>query len=411
MTKILFIGLAESSHTTSWIELLENSEIEYRLFALPTGARPDSLKIPVYLSSHRFFLKPKQFPIMRISSIARIKSLILFLKLKLNTNFARRIRKYFKIKEVKSKAIQFAVIPSLISVIKRFKPDIVHTLGVFDASVLFREVSPRFPSINWVMQVRGGPDLDYYYLIESRKSTIQDILSKIDYLICDSEFNYNLAEKLGADTSKFKLGVVSGAGGVKLKSSKNRTFDKNSQTVIWPKAHEGVSAKALPILEAIKLALSEIVNINFEIFCLDQEEVQLWIQSNLPSEIRERFKIYERVGREEFMSHLSKSQVLLSPSLMDGIPNVLIESMALGVVPIVSPLNTIKEFVSDPENVYFARNLYPNEIANALIKSLSEETCNERKIENNYDLVKKIYDRDKVRLKVNEFYNKIGRTI
>ena len=74
---------------------------------------------------------------------------------------------------------------------------------------------------------------------------------------------------------------------------------------------------------------------------------------------------------------------------MDGVPNVLLESMANKVVPIVSPLETIKEFVSDPENVYFARNLFPNEIADAIVNSLSPKSDNTIKIQNNIDLIKK----------------------
>ena len=407
MTKILFIGLAESSHTTSWIELLENSKFEYRLFALPTGSTPDSIKIPVHLSAHRFLFKPKNFNVKRISVIARFKSFILFIKFKLYVQYVRIKKKLNKSKSNKLFSSDNCVSPSLISVIKSFRPDIVHTLGIFNASLVFDNVQDRFPSIKWVMQVRGGPDLDYFYLDENKKATIGKILSRTDYIICDSQFNYDLARKLGANISQMKLGVVSGTGGVNISLAKEFEHTTNIPTVIWPKAHEGISSKALPILEGIKMAWDGIKVVNFKIFCLDQEEIEFWIQKNMPLEIRKYFQVYGRINRQQFLGHLSKAQVLLSPSIMDGVPNVLLESMAHKVIPIVSPLESIKGIVSDPENVHFARNLYPNEIAKALVNSLSDKSGNQIKIQNNINLIKSNYERSLIRTRVLNFYSEI----
>ncbi len=49
--KILFIGLAESSHTHSWINLIDDAEFNIRLFAIPTGGYPsEKWDIRTYLS-------------------------------------------------------------------------------------------------------------------------------------------------------------------------------------------------------------------------------------------------------------------------------------------------------------------------------------------------------------------------
>ena len=407
MTKILFIGLAESSHTTSWINLLEDSKFEFRLFALPTEAKPDSVRIPVYLSAHRYFFNLKNFNVKRISPIARSRSFLLYLRYRFYKIFMRLKNKLFKSEALKQFEDYSFISPSLISVIKQFQPDIVHTLGIFNSSLVFQNIREKFPKVRWVVQVRGGPDLDYFYLDKFKKTIIEKILVKADCIICDSNFNYDLARKLGARRSQFQLGVVSGTGGVIINSTKNFKRSQTTPIVIWPKAHEGISSKALPVLEGIKLAWPEIEKVRFEIFCLDQEEVKFWIKKNIPSELANNFRIYGRINRQEFFLHLSRAQVLLSPSLMDGVPNVLLESMAHKVVPIVSPLETIQEFVSDPDNVYFARNLFPNEIAEAIVNSLSPKSDNTIKIQNNIDLIKKHYERNLVRDKVIKLYGEI----
>jgi hypothetical protein len=50
--KILFVGLAESSHTHSWIELLNQSALNVRLFALPSGLPPKDWKVRTYITHY-----------------------------------------------------------------------------------------------------------------------------------------------------------------------------------------------------------------------------------------------------------------------------------------------------------------------------------------------------------------------
>src|SRR2546430_17447340 len=48
--KILFIGFTESSHTHSWINLLDCSELNVRLFGLPSAVPPDDFKVRTYVT-------------------------------------------------------------------------------------------------------------------------------------------------------------------------------------------------------------------------------------------------------------------------------------------------------------------------------------------------------------------------
>jgi glycosyltransferase involved in cell wall biosynthesis len=101
--------------------------------------------------------------------------------------------------------------------------------------------------------------------------------------------------------------------------------------------------------------------------------------------------------------------VLLIPSLVDGIPNSLYEAMAMGVLPIVSPLETICSLVKNEENVLFARNLYPQEIASALTLAMTDDALVERVAENNLKLVRKAADRMVIGKRVLDFYEHLTR--
>ena len=52
---------------------------------------------------------------------------------------------------------------------------------------------------------------------------------------------------------------------------------------------------------------------------------------------------------------------------------VCMKQWLVGAFPIVSPLETITNLIKQDENVLFARNLYPNEIADALIRAMMDD--------------------------------------
>src|SRR5437899_1143257 len=47
--RILFVGLAQSSHTHAWIDLLADSALNVRLFAIPGGVPPSDWLTKTYL--------------------------------------------------------------------------------------------------------------------------------------------------------------------------------------------------------------------------------------------------------------------------------------------------------------------------------------------------------------------------
>jgi glycosyltransferase involved in cell wall biosynthesis len=84
------------------------------------------------------------------------------------------------------------------------------------------------------------------------------------------------------------------------------------------------------------------------------------------------------------------------------------EAMAAGALPIVSPLETILPLVEEGQNVLFARNLYPEEIAAALIRAMTDDELVNAVARRNLDLVKRIANRDEVRARVVKFYESLA---
>jgi glycosyltransferase involved in cell wall biosynthesis len=99
---------------------------------------------------------------------------------------------------------------------------------------------------------------------------------------------------------------------------------------------------------------------------------------------------------------------MLAPSLVDGTPNAMFEAMATGAFPILSPLDTIRPLVRDPHNVLFARNLYPDEIGDALARAMNDDHLVDDAAGENLALVRTLADRATIRPRVIDLYETLA---
>lgn len=307
----------------------------------------------------------------------------------------------------------------LADAILEWRPNVVHTLGLDAASYFYmraRKSRPEIASIGrWVVQARGGPDIALMQHSPTHRPLMEEVFGACDHFIADNDINYADAVRMGLAAHKATapgLGVVSGPGGLDvdaLRSTWTTPPSKRERIVLWPKAYETISSKALPVFEAIKIAWRRIQPVQFQFLWLVQDDVKIWFEKALPTEIRAHCRLFGRLDRDEVLKMLPHARVMLAPSLTDGIPNAMMEAMALGAFPIVSPLDTITPVVAAEKNVLFARNLYPDEIAAALIRALSDDALVDAAAEHNVICVTEMADRKKVKKKAEEYYANLSQ--
>jgi len=425
--KILFIGLSESTHTQTWIDLLEGSQIERRLFALQTGSPPDSWLVRTYITE---LIKRKNSPTREYlynDFIARFRYIINSMtdaktnKLKFTKAiiflFTPQLNSFFSLflgdKFAKNVRVdKFGAEIWLAHIIKEWKPDIIHTLGLFDnqGGMFYYEVRKRNHLEGqgiWVHQMRGGSDMALRRYDPASVDLIRQVLSECDQIITDNYANIDYAAKLGIAKEKFASIVpVPGTGGIKVEDYDQESLippSKRERSIFWPKAYESHWSKGLPVLEAIRMAWDHIKPCEIYLLAVDQE-VKSWVLT-FSDEIRDHLHVIEiRIPHYQVIEYLRRARVLLSPSLIDGVPNILYEAMAYGAFPIVSPLETITPIVKQEENVMFARNLHPEEISNALRRAMSDDLLVDGAAGRNITLVKKIANRQHVAKKITEYY-------
>jgi glycosyltransferase involved in cell wall biosynthesis len=297
-------------------------------------------------------------------------------------------------------------------IINEWQPDIIHILGLETSGEFFYQTYRQFPfkKTHWVLQLRGGSDLVFNRLIPEAVARIQPVLQICDQILTDNKQNIQYLHELNVrDDQISSLIPIPGTGGVEIEHLASMRTIKATQSreIVFPKGYELPWSTCLPVLEALKICWNDIAPCKVHILNITPE-VQNWFYT-LPLCIRENCILYDRIPREEFFSLVAKARVLLIPSLVDGVPNSLYEAMALGAFPIVSPLETIRSVVENQKNALFARNLYPEEIANAITLAMTNDTLVDRVVETNLELVGNIADRVTIRKNVLEFYENLIR--
>ena len=109
-TRILFIALAHSSHTQGWISLLDAKEFHIKVFGVANTRLPDGVPIEAVVPP----------------------------TLNLARRFGRRVLRKLAGRELVSLETK-----ALADVLLKWRPDIVHTLGLDPASYFFLDVTRR----------------------------------------------------------------------------------------------------------------------------------------------------------------------------------------------------------------------------------------------------------------------------
>jgi glycosyltransferase involved in cell wall biosynthesis len=392
--RILFVGLGESTHTHAWIDLLESAPFNVRLFAMPSGVPPDDWGVRTYVTS---YFHAGLDPATRAALHPPNRLL----------RFARR-----NVSRVVGVGLQEMTDRWLAEIIRGWRPDIIHTLGLEAAGEYFYDVRRRFRLERigrWVLQIRGGSDIALARLNPVRGPALAGVLRACDQLLCDNPENFRILRGMGVREEQFaKIGTVPGTGGVDVAAVAARWQGAPSQrrTIMWPKVYESPWAKVLPVYEALKLCWERIQPCEVEMLSMNPE-AHAWYWT-LPAHMRERCHARERIPRERVLELMTGARVMLAPSLVDGVPNSLYEAMAAGAFPIVSPLDTIRPVVEEGRNVLFARNLYPEEIAGALVRAMTDGALVDGAAQENLALVRRIAERAEVRARITDFYESLA---
>ena len=391
--RILFVGHSESTHAHAWIDLLADARMNVRMFALPTGVPPDDWPVRTYVTTPTARRLDRQSR-ERLYPAGRL---------------ARAPKRAYARLVAGDRAIEQRW---LAQIIRDWRPHVVHTLGIEPAGELLfdtRRAHQIDTSIRWVLQTRGGSDLALSRFDPARRPRLAEVMCEADCILSDNPINFEIATEFGVGVDRMSpIGTVPGTGGVDVDLLASFAVgEPSSRTVIlWPKAYECPWSKALPVFEALTQHWHRFPECEIHMLATVPES-RMWFHA-MPAAIKRACVIDDRIPRDAVLQLMGRSRVMLAPSLVDGTPNSMFEAMATGAFPVLSPLDTIRPLLREGRNTLFARNLYPDEIGDALARAMSDDNLVDDAAAENRELVRALADRATIRPKVVGLYESLA---
>jgi glycosyltransferase involved in cell wall biosynthesis len=416
--RILFVGDASSSHTRAWIDLLSRTDFNIRLFATPNAeatAPAADLPFRIYVGDPGFTLcSERRMPFtpqgarvaeheIREHSLAGRKPSLID-----KVGWAANSMSPWRREAPRDQALA----AWFSAILRGWRPDIVHSFGIYPVGLWLYAARHSFAVTNigrWVLQTRGGSDLQLRRFDRARATEISVVANEADTIITDNLANLTYLAQMGVDPSRLaSINPIPGTGGIDVDALARRIEPPSRRRIIlWPKAYEVQWSKALPVLEAIRRVWHRLPPCRIVMLAAVQSEIRDWLNT-FPAELRSICDVKNFVPRCEALELMREARLMVAPSLVDGRPNCMLEAMAAGAVPIVSPIASICEVVAERQNVFFAHNLAIDEIAKALLIGMTKDALVDAMAQRNLALVREIAERSAIRGRVVEFYRSLA---
>ena len=118
-------------------------------------------------------------------------------------------------------------------------------------------------------------------------------------------------------------------------------------------------------------------------------------------------QLLPQLSQSELAHVFRRGQVMVSPSVHDGTPNSLLEGMACGCFPIAGDLESIREWIRPGENGLLVDASNPQDLANAIIRALQNESLRRDAAGLNHQLINQHAQFARCMDQAQEFYKRI----
>ncbi len=382
--RLLIVCNTEIIHSQSWVDLFMNDdEFDVRVFAhnnqVDGPYPPQQWKKPTYVLEHPQTSRGKSEVISLFPKHSKFFSARIIPRIPLNNWYLRRI-------------------------INQWKPDIVHALSLVPVGYsLWQALSkkkrnhPLFVVSSWGSDIYMGKDI----AIDIPK--LKEVLSNCDGFIADCRRDMQNAFNLGLPEENLAFDfAIPVTGGLDLSKITNNIPIEKRNIILLPKGYELFENKIFSVLEALNMLCDKLDG--FEIHILTASEDAKRYLSLMPESFRKYCRIHGLLQNTEVIDLMQRSRVVAAPSISDGSPVALLEAMAVGSLPVFSPLESIKEWIEDGKNGLLVHALHPNKIAQALDRALFDDRLFNSAAVINREIIEKKANRQKIKSQVKNYY-------
>jgi glycosyltransferase involved in cell wall biosynthesis len=396
--KLLIVAMADSIHTRRWISHITDQEWDIYLFPTNsfTAVHPEMPAVKIYKSMFLDFLINK-FKSRKKTDGSSDYSLMGNVDM-----FSRG--------EVLKKFLPDRRISRLISVIKRKKPDLIHSMHIQESGYLVLEAKKRlkgtFPA--WLV-TNWGSELNLFSKVSFHRDRIKEVLLNCDYLSGECSSDEKMARELGFK-GRF-LPVIPNSGGIDF-SEIDRIKKQTPTSVrrnIMLKGYQNWAGRSLVGLRALERCADMLRG--YRILIYSAYTVDVIVAAELFTEKTgvETSMIPLSTSHAEILAYHGSSRISIGLSITDAISTSLLEAMVMGSFPIQSNTSCADEWFRDGKTGILVEPEDPEDIEKAIRKALEDDELVNNASVLNYNALKKRLEYSKVRSKVIKNYKSLVR--
>ena len=398
--RILFVAMVDSIHTVRWVNQIADQGWDIHLFpsiaAVPHSGfekltihdcvfRPPGLPGSVRM--------PKAWPWPFKEDRKRLeRANWLVQTLRYSTYLARCVAEPGR---------------RLARLIRKLKPDIVHSLEIQHAGYLTLEakklIGRSFPA--WIV-TNWGSDIYLFGRLPEHAKKIREVLSECDYYACECHRDVELGRAFG-----FKgvvLPVLPNTGGfdLDLAGKLREPGPSSARRLILLKGYQSWAGRALVAVRALELCADVLKGYRVAI-TLAGPDVEMAARlfseaSGIPVDI------VPPSPHEDVLRLNGQARISIGLSISDAISASFLEAIVMGAFPIQSCTSCANEWITDGETGLLVPPEDPQPIAAAIRRALTDDALVDRAAELNGRVVRERLDQNLIRPQVVASYKQIA---
>jgi glycosyltransferase involved in cell wall biosynthesis len=306
----------DSIHSARWLSQFQDQDIEFLLFpSSPHRKVHKNLKALVSGSSKASY---KIFP------LSKLFGLPLWIADKFVDNWFR------------STLVKIAIMS--------FKPQFVHAMelqnaGYIAAKAMASQSSAKLIATNW------GSDIFWFQQFPKHRDKLKNLLSVADYYSCECNRDVALAKSLGFQGQV--MPVIPNAGGFSKELLSRPVPLLVDRKVIAIKGYHGWVGRALTAVEAIRNIAPELKDYKIVFYSCNTVTAKAAASLAESTSLDISTHLIGALTHEEMLELFAESKVYVGLSLSDGISTSLLESMAMGAIPVQTATACCDEWFTD----------------------------------------------------------------
>ena len=391
--KLLIVAMANSVHTARWVSLVSGQGWDIYLFPTDSFTSVHPEMPPVNICSSKFL----RFLVNRYKSkktVIKIPDLLLDGNASL-FSWGDVIKKFFPEGRAKK----------LLGIIKRIKPDLIHSIHIQKAGYLTLEAKKRYKETfpKW-LATNLGSELNLSSKVSDHKEKIMDVLSNCDYLSGECSNDIKIAKKLGFK-GKF-LPVIPNSGGIdfeKINRIKKPGLTSKRRNIML-KGYHNWAGRALVGLRALERCSDVLKGYRILIYSVDTIDVIIAAELFTQKTGIETFVIPLGTSHDEILSYHGSARISIGLSITDAISTSLLEAMVMGSFPIQSDTSCASEWFENGQTGILVRPEDPEDVEKAIRKALADDDLVNRAAGLNYDMLFSRLEYSKIKNKVVSIY-------